>query len=112
MYNEKNPFSNLVGKMIVTKEGKICRYIYPDISSKGGFNILPFDFKMALLETSHGKETKTMAKLVKYCFSYYPKGRTYVFNITRVVGAGMLILLTVFVLILVMKPKKEKIVKR
>ena len=107
-----NNFIHSGGFIFVTKEGKICRYIYPDVSSKGGFNILPFDFKMALLETSHGKETKTMAKLVQYCFSYDPKGRTYVLNITRVLGAGMIILLTVFVLILVIKPKKEKLVKR
>ena len=107
-----NNFIHSGGFIFVTKEGKICRYIYPDISSKGGFSILPFDFKMALIETSQGKETKTMAKLVQYCFSYDPKGRTYVFNITRVVGAGMIILLAVFVLVLVLKPKKEKIVKR
>lgn len=100
------------GFVFVTKEGKICRYIYPDVSSKGGFNILPFDFKMAVLETSQGKQTKTMAKLVQYCFSYDPVGRTYVFNITRVFGAGILILVTLFVVFLVVKPKKEKLVKR
>jgi len=27
MYNEKNPFSNLVGKMIVTKEGKRLGFV-------------------------------------------------------------------------------------
>ena len=107
-----NNFIHSGGFVFVTKEGKICRYIYPDVSSKGGFNILPFDFKMALLETSQGKQTKTMAKLVQYCFSYDPAGRTYVFNVTRVFGAGIIILLTVFVVFLVIKPKKEKIVKR
>jgi protein SCO1 len=100
------------GFVFVTKEGKICRYIYPDVSSKGGFNILPFDFKMAMLETSQGKQIKTMAKLVQYCFKYDPVGRTYVFNITRVFGAGIIILLTLFVVFRVIKPKKEKIVKR
>ncbi|MDR3611487.1 MAG: SCO family protein [Ignavibacteriaceae bacterium] len=95
------------GFVFVTKEGKICRYIYPDVSSKGGFNILPFDFKMAMLETSRGEQTKTMAKLVQYCFSYDPKGRTYVFNITRVFGAGILIFVTLFVVYLVVKPKKK-----
>ena len=107
-----NNFIHSGGFVFVTKEGKICRYIYPDISSKGGFNILPFDFKMAMLETLQGKQTKTMAKLVKYCFSYDPIGRTYVFNITRVFGAGIIILLTLFVVFILIKPKKEKIVKR
>jgi sporulation protein YlmC with PRC-barrel domain len=27
MYNEKNPFSNIVGKMIVTKEGKRLGFV-------------------------------------------------------------------------------------
>ncbi|MDR3669053.1 MAG: SCO family protein [Ignavibacteriaceae bacterium] len=100
------------GFIFITKEGKICRYIYPDVSMKGTFNILPFDFKMALLETSQGVQTKTMAKLVQYCFSYDPAGRKYVFNITRVFGTGILILLTLFFVFYVIKPKKEKIVKR
>jgi protein SCO1/2 len=99
------------GFVFVTKEGKICRYIYPDVSSKGGFNILPFDFKMALLETSQGKETKTMSKLIQYCFSYNPVGRTYVFNITRVLGTVILISLALFLIFIVKKPKKNKIVK-
>jgi protein SCO1 len=99
------------GFVFVTKEGKICRYIYPDVSSKGGFNILPFDFKMALLETSQGKETKTMSKLIQYCFSYNPVGRTYVFNITRVLGTVILIILALFLFFIVIKPRKNKIVK-
>ena len=107
-----NNFIHSGGFIYVTKEGKICRYIYPDVSSKGGFTILPFDFKMALLETSQGKETKTMSKLIQYCFSYDPAGRTYVFNITRVFGAGIIIVLAVFVVFFVIKPKKEKLVKR
>jgi len=107
-----NNFIHSGGFIFVTKEGKICRYIYPDVSSKGGFTILPFDFKMALIETSQGKETKTMSKLIQYCFSYDPAGRTYVFNITRVFGAGIIILMAVFVVFIVIKPKKEKLVKR
>jgi protein SCO1 len=113
-FNFKRTGTNFIhsgGFVFITKEGKICRYIYPDVSSKGGFNILPFDFKMALLETSQGKETKTMSKLIQYCFSYDPAGRTYVFNITRVFGAGIIILIAVFVVFFVIKPKKEKLAK-
>jgi protein SCO1 len=104
-----NNFIHSGGFVFVTKEGMVCRYIYPDVSSRGGFNILPFDFKMAMLETSKGQKTKTMAKLVQYCFSYDPKGRTYVLNVTRVFGVGILLLVTMFVLFLVIKPKKNKI---
>ena len=100
------------GFVFITKEGKICRYLYPDYNSKGQFNIMPFDFKMAVLETSQGQQVKTMAKLIKFCFSYDPKGRTYVFNITRIFGALILVLLTVFIVFVVVKPKKAKIAER
>jgi len=69
---------------------------------------MPFDFKMAVLETSQGQQVKTMAKLIKFCFSYDPKGRTYVFNITRIFGAFILVLLTMFIVFVVVKPKKAK----
>jgi protein SCO1/2 len=99
------------GFVFISKEGKICRYLYPDYNSKGQFNILPFDFKMAVIETSQGQEVKTMAKLIKFCFSYDPAGRKYVFNITRIFGAVTLILLTLFIVFVVVKPKKTKIVR-
>ena len=96
------------GFVFITKEGKICRYLYPDYTSKGEFNILPFDFKMAVLETSQGQQVKTMSKLIKFCFSYDPQGRRYVFNITRIFGAATLVLLAMFVVFVVVKPKKAK----
>jgi protein SCO1/2 len=61
---------------------------------------------MAVLETSQGHVTKVMSKLIKYCFSYDPKGRTYVFNITRIFGTGILILIALFVVFFLVKPKK------
>jgi len=96
------------GFVFITKEGKICRYLYPDYNSKRQFNIMPFDLKMAVLETSQGQEVKTMAKLIKFCFSYDPKGRTYVFNITRIMGVFTLVLLAIFITFVVVKPKKAK----
>lgn len=93
--------------IFLSKEGKVCRYLYPDYSRKGGFSILPFDFKMAMLETSEGKVSKTMAKLIQYCFSYDPKGRTYVLNLTRIFGAGIILFVVVFIAFIIRKPKKE-----
>ncbi len=95
--------------IFVDKNGKIIRYLYPGYSErKKDFSILPFDFKMAVMETAEGKVTPSMAKLVKYCFSYDPEGKTYVFNVTRVFGAGIVILAGIFVLFLTIKPKKKK----
>jgi protein SCO1/2 len=95
--------------IFIDKGATITRYLYPGYSErKQDFSILPFDFKMAVMETSEGKITPSMAKLVKYCFSYDPEGKTYVFNFTRVFGAGIVILAGIFVVFLTVKPKKKK----
>jgi protein SCO1 len=95
--------------IFISKDGKITRYLYPGYSERHkDFSILPFDFKMAVIETSKGNVTPTMAKLVKYCFTYDPDGKTYVFSFTRVFGTGILILLGIFVLFITIKPKKKK----
>ncbi len=94
--------------IFVTAEGKITRYLFPGYSDKAGFNILPFDFKMAITEAQEGKVSPTIARVLQFCFSYDPEGKTYVFNITRVLGAGMLVLVIGFVLFLTIKPKKSQ----
>jgi protein SCO1 len=95
--------------IFVTGDGKITRYLFPGYSEKGGFSILPFDFKMAVTETQEGKVTPTIARFLQFCFSYDPEGKTYVFNITRVLGAGMIVLVIGFVLFLTIKPKKAQV---
>jgi protein SCO1/2 len=94
--------------LFISKEGKICRYLFPDYSKTKGYSILPFDFKMAISETSQGKATPTIARVLQFCFSYDPKGKTYVLNFTRIFGAGILLMAVVFVFYLRIKPKKSK----
>jgi protein SCO1 len=62
---------------------------------------------MAVIETSEGKITPTIARMLQFCFSYDPEGQTYVLNFTRIFGAGILILAAVFIVYLRSKPKKE-----
>lgn len=95
--------------IFVTPEGKITRYLFPGYSDKAGFNILPFDFKMAVTETQEGKVSPTIARFLQFCFSYDPEGKTYVFNITRVIGAGMIVLAVGFVIFITVKPKKTQV---
>jgi len=83
-------------------EGKIVRYLY-------GTDYLPFDFKMAVTEATEGKVVPSISKIVKMCFSFDPEGRRYVLNVTRVAGAGILLLLGIFVVFLNVKKKKNKI---
>lgn len=75
--------------MAVSPTGKIARYLY-------GTEFLPFDLKLALAEAAEERTGPTVAKFLKYCFSYDPAGRKYVFNTLQVVGG--LLLLWVFTL--------------
>jgi len=86
--------------IFLSPEGKITRYLL-------GIKYLPFDVKMALIEASEGKVGPTIAKVLRFCFSYDPEGKTYVLNLTRIFGAGILFLAIVFVIILRFKPKKR-----
>ncbi|MCX7907974.1 MAG: SCO family protein [Ignavibacteria bacterium] len=84
----------------ISPDGKIIRYLF-------GTEFNPFDFKMAVLEAEKGIPLPTVNRLLKFCYSYDPSGRTYVFNFTRVFGTVMLLGLAVFFVILISKKKKK-----
>jgi protein SCO1/2 len=51
----------------------------------------------------------TVNRMLKFCYSYDPDGRKYVFNITRIIGTGMLLILGLFfTTLLFVKNKKKK----
>lgn len=98
--------------IFVDDKGKICRYLFPSFTDRRGFGILPFDFKMAVLETSEGKISPTIGKVLQFCFKYDPQGKTYVLNIMPIFGTVILVLAGIFVVYLRLKPKKEFIKSR
>jgi len=85
--------------ILVSPTGKITRYLM-------GTTFLPFDLKMAIIEASEGKVSPTIAKILQFCFNYDPEGRRYVLNITRIAGAGILLIAIVLVIVLSIKPRK------
>lgn len=91
--------------IFIDTEGKVCRYLFPAYTDSKGFGIAPFDFKMAVIETSEGRISPTIARVLQFCFSYDPEGKTYVLNLTRIFGAGILVLVAVFAVIFLRKPK-------
>jgi protein SCO1/2 len=93
--------------IFVSSDGKICRYLKPDYNNRGDFRILPFDFKMALLEASKGEAIPVISNVVKYCFSYQPKSDTYTFNLFKVFGTGTLVMVAIVFVFVVMKPGKK-----
>jgi len=83
----------------IAPDGKIIRYLF-------GTEFNPFDFKMAIIEAEKGLPLPTVNRILKFCFSYDPQGRKYMFNFTRVAGTIMLIALSIFFAVLVFKKKR------
>jgi protein SCO1/2 len=92
-------FEHPVSLVILAPDGKITRYLY-------GADPLPFDLKLALIEASQGRIGPTIAKVVRFCFSYDPRANKLVFNMLRVTGAVTLLFALSFILFLVFKGKK------
>lgn len=102
---QANDYIHNASLIFLSEEGKVTRYL-------NGTQFLPFEFKMAVLETSEGRSGPTINKILQYCYSYDPKGQTYVLNFTRVTGVLiMAVLLSVFI-ILSIKPLSKKIKKQ
>jgi protein SCO1/2 len=97
---EGKNFLHPVLLVILSSDGKITRYIY-------GTDLLPFDLKMGLLEASQGRTGPTIGKVLRFCFSYDPKGRKYVFNTLKVTGIVTLAFALSFILFLVLKGKRR-----
>lgn len=97
---EGEDFVHPGGLVIVSKDGVITRYLL-------GTDFMPFDLKMAVLEASEGKVTPTIAKMLKFCYSYDREGKRYALNITRIAGIVTLLAVGVFVLVFIRKPKKQ-----
>jgi len=86
--------------IMISPQGKITRYLY-------GINHLPFDVKMAVIEASEGKATPTIAKVLRFCYSYDPDGHRYAFNFMRISFIVIIGFVVVFVYIFLILPKKK-----
>ncbi len=93
-------FEHPVSLVILAPDGKIVRYMY-------GADPLPFDLKLALVEASQGRIGPTIAKVVRFCFSYDPKANKLVFNTLKVTGTVTLLFALSFVVFLLFKGKKQ-----
>jgi protein SCO1/2 len=88
----------------LSPEGKVTRYLY-------GTYFLPFDLKMAIVEASEGRSGPTINKVLRYCFSYDPQEKSYVFNITKVTATIILFLVAVFFIYLLFSKRKTFVKK-
>jgi protein SCO1/2 len=97
-----NNYVHAASICIVSPKGKITRYL-------NGITFLPFEFKMAIVESQKGLSAPTISKVLQYCFSYDPVGKTYVLNVTKITGTIILFLAGLMFLYLIFKPKRKEI---
>ncbi len=85
---------------IVSPKGKITRYL-------NGVSFLPFEFKMAIVESQKGLSSPTISKIMQYCFSYDPVGQAYVLNVTKITGTLIIFIALLFFGVLIFKSKRK-----
>lgn len=88
----------------LSPDAKVTRYLY-------GTYFLPFDLKMAIVEASQGRSGPTINKVLRYCFSYDPQEKSYVFNITKVTATIILFLVAIFFIYLLFSKRKTFVKK-
>lgn len=86
--------------MVLSPQGKVARYLY-------GVTYLPFDVKMAVLEAAEGRTGPTIARFLKFCYSYDPAGRRYFLDVTRVSAVFTIVLAAGFGVALAVSRKKR-----
>jgi protein SCO1 len=102
---EGNDFNHPLGLVILSAKGKIVRYML-------GTDFLPVDLKMSLMEASTGTVGPTIARVLRFCLSYDPQNRRYVFNTLKVTGVVTLALAAGFVLYLVLSGRRRRAARR
>jgi protein SCO1 len=96
-------FTHAGALIVLSPDGKVTRYLFPG----NNMTFLPFNLKMSVAEASKGISSPTINKVLQFCFSYDPEGKTYVFNITKVIGSIMFLGIGIFFTVLVIKGRKK-----
>jgi len=94
-------FDHPLGLVVLSPKGKIVRYM-------NGTDFLSLDVSMSILEASSGVVRPTIAKLLRLCLSYNPQSRRFGFDVLRVSGIVISILIVAFVLYLVLSGKRRR----
>lgn len=95
-------FIHPVATFVVSRDGTIVRYLY-------GLTILPRDLSLAFAEAERGVSGTSIRKLVEYCFTFDPVGKTYVFNLLRVSASVVFLTAGGFLAFLILGGKKRKV---
>jgi protein SCO1/2 len=88
-------YDHPLGAIVVSPKGMIVRYM-------NGTDFLPVDLSMSILEASSGLVRPTVAKMLRFCMSYNPASRRFGFDVLRISGIVISIIVGGFVLYLVL----------
>lgn len=88
--------------IMVSPEGKITRYLY-------GLTYLPFDVKMAVIEAQKGLARPTINRVLEFCFAYNPSSKTYVLNITQIMGVLIILVIAITLSLLLIRGRKKTV---
>jgi protein SCO1/2 len=94
-------FIHPVASFVVAGNGTIVRYLY-------GTTFLPKDLTLAFAEAQSGVVGSSIRKVVGYCFSFDPSGKTYVFNVLRVSATAVFLTAGSFLAFLLLTGRKRK----
>jgi len=96
-----NDFIHAATVVFISPQGKISRYL-------NGLEFNPADLKLAVVDAKEGRARSFMQKVQRLCYSYDPKGRTYVLQVNRIILAVTVVFVLAFVPFLLRKrPAKE-----
>lgn len=99
--DSNNTFLHSGALIVLSEKGMISRYIFGSI-------FLPFDVKMALIEAQRGEFKPTVNKILQFCYSYERQGNTYVFNVKKVFGGAMILIVAILFITLTIRSKAKK----
>ncbi len=94
-------FDHPLGLVVLSPQGKIVRYL-------SGTDFLPVDVRMSLLEASTGTVGPTIARVLRFCFSYDAQRQTFVFNTLKVSAVAVIAVVAGFVLYLVLSGRRRR----
>jgi len=94
-------FVHQVVSVVVDKDGVIIRYLY-------GVTVLPKDLALAITEARSGVSGISIRKVMDFCFSYDPAGKTYVFNLLKVSATVVILSAGGFLAFLLLAGRKRR----
>jgi protein SCO1/2 len=97
-----NDFIHAATVVFISPEGKISRYL-------NGLEFNPADLKLAVVDAKEGRARSFMQKVQRLCYSYDPKGRTYVLQINRIILGVTVVFVLAFVPFLLRKRPAKKV---